>query len=176
MPARLANVPPTQPEAPMSAIRARRRPVPMRERAGTVVRRFEGASRWRETRAGTARVSPRSPILRRARRSVRQQPRGMERPPDAHGRERWCRRRSPAATFIRQVSNAIPRSIAKVRVQPFALEAGTPQLEGRTRPGVSDDTVQAALDQRPERHSLSCGQPAGLAQERIGYLYGRLHR
>src|SRR5438046_1894412 len=93
-------------------------------------------------------------------------------------RKRECsyRRRSTAATFIGKVAYLVPRRMPKSGLQTLPFEAGAAQFERRGLFGFADDAMQAAFDQRFERHALTRRQFASFAQQRIGNFYGCFHR
>ena len=59
----------------------------------------------------------------------------------------------------------LPRSIAKSGLKALAPEAGTAQLERRSRFGLRDDTMQAALDKRAQRDAFTGRHFAGFPQK-----------
>src|SRR5258708_3166059 len=165
-----------RPTRSRSVTPARRPPDRVLARPASAARRCADGSRWRGIRAGTATEAPRSPVPRRARQRAEMRRRETATPRDGRRPKCWCRRRSPAAAFVRAIAHGIPGGVPQVRVVALALEAGPTQLEWRSTFGFGDDQPQAALDQRPQGDSVARREPADLAQQGIGDLHRRLHR
>jgi hypothetical protein len=129
-------------------------------------RRSADVSLWRGIRAGTAKECPRSRALRPTPQRAERRLREMANPPDGRRREYWHRRRSRAAILVGQIAKGVPRRLAKLRLPPFALKAGSAQLERRAVFGFGDDAIKPAFHQCPHRDAFARRELADFAQPR----------
>lgn len=79
------------------------------------------------------------------------------------------------AILVRQTAQSFPPCSLYIRLQTFALDAGAAELERLATPGLTQDALQAAFDQRTQRDTFAISQLAGLAKQWVGNLDRRLH-
>src|SRR5687768_15363107 len=137
-------------------------------RAAWADRKYADGSRSPGTRAGMATESPKPIRPRRARRrgALRLHEKGN--PRDAHRPGCSCRRQSPPASLVSEVSQPIPAGIRELRLQSAAPEAGFAQAEGGPASLLGANNLsQSLFNQGTQGRALARGQLARLEQQRI---------
>jgi hypothetical protein len=96
-------------------------------------------------------------------------------PPDERKRANWCPERSPAPSLVRHFPGFLPGSTGHPWLESLAFERRFAKPEGFGTLALAKDLSKALLHHGPDGRPLSGGHVTRFLQQRIRYLYGRLH-
>jgi hypothetical protein len=90
-------------------------------------------------------------------------------------REDCCLQQSPAASFIAEITDAVPGCSLKVGLKSLSPECSLTEFEPPPPLAFGDDTTKTFFHKGFQRCILLVGQLASLFQKAVRYLYGCFH-